>query len=307
MPIKIPNNLPARGILEGENIFVMDADRAYSQDIRPLRILLLNLMPIKPVTETQFLRLLGNTALQVEIDFIYTRSYTPTHTSADYLTEFYGTHADVAGNNYDGLIITGAPVELLDFEQVAYWSELTEILDWSLTHVFSTLHVCWGAQAALYHRYGIEKYPLESKLSGVYAHRVVARHEKLMRGFDDQFYAPHSRYTGTRRDDLLRANLSILAESEEAGVYIAADLPRRLFYITGHAEYDADTLLNEFNRDNRAGLQPAIPKNYFPEDDPNKEPIVLWRSTAHMLFANWLNYYVYQQTPYELAKIGSQL
>ena len=307
MPIKIPNNLPAAHVLEGENIFVMDAERAYTQDIRPLKILILNLMPIKSVTETQLLRLLGNTPLQVEVDFIYTRTYTPTHTSQDYLTEFYGTFDDVREKNYDGFIITGAPVELVEFEDVTYWHELVEIMEWSKSHAWSTFHICWGAQAALYHFYGVQKYLLPEKISGVYRHRLCVQHEKLFRGFDDEFYVPHSRYTDTRREDILNVPaLTLLSESDEAGVYAVANLQARQFFITGHAEYDPNTLRNEYVRDVRAGLNPNVPQNYFPHDDPTLEPVVKWRSVAHLLFANWLNYYVYQETPYELEHIGKR-
>ena len=303
MPIKIPNNLPAAHVLESENIFVMDADRAYSQDIRPLRILILNLMPIKHVTETQLLRLLGNTPLQVEVDFIYTKSYIPTHTSQDYLTEFYGTFEDIRRKKYDGFIITGAPVELLDFEDVIYWNELVEIMDWSLTNVYSTFHICWGAQAALYHYYGVPKYSLESKISGVFRHRLCVEHEKLFRGFDDRFFVPHSRHTQILRADIEKVpDLKILSEGD-AGVYAIANLEKRQFFITGHAEYDPLTLKSEYERDLKAGLNPHVPDNYYPDDDPSREPIVRWRSVAHLLFANWLNYYVYQETPYEIDRI----
>ncbi len=302
MPIKIPNNLPASHVLEGENIFVMDADRAYSQDIRPLKLLILNLMPIKSVTETQLLRLLGNTPLQVEVDFIYTESYIPSHTSKDYLTEFYGTFAEVRHRKYDGFIITGAPVENLEFEEVAYWDEVAEIMEWSKTHAYSSFHICWGAQAGLYYHYGIPKYPVSEKIFGVYRHHLCVEHERLLRGFDDEFYVPHSRHTEERKEDILKVpELTILAEAEgEAGVYIIANLERRQFFITGHAEYDPLTLKQEYTRDLRAGLHPRIPIHYFPQDDPGKPPIVRWRSVAHLLFANWLNYYVYQETPYEL-------
>ena len=305
MPIKIPNNLPAANILENENIFVMNADRAYKQDIRPLKILILNLMPNKAVTETQLLRLLGNTPLQVEVDFIYTETYTPSHTSQDYLTEFYGTFKDVKDKKYDGFIITGAPVELMDFEDVAYWAELMEIMEWSNTHVYSTFHICWGAQAGLYYHYRVPKYILNEKISGVYKHKLCVKYEKLFRGFDDEFFVPHSRFAHTYRENIERVpNLKILAESEEVGVYIVANLARRQFFITGHAEYDPYTLKNEYERDLRAGLNPQIPKNYFPGNDPALEPVVKWRSVAHLLFANWLNYYVYQETPYEIDSIG---
>ncbi len=302
MPIKIPNNLPAAHVLEGENIFVMDADRAYQQDIRPLHILILNLMPIKSVTETQLLRLLGNTPLQVEVDFIYTESYTPSHTSQDYLTEFYGTFAEVRHKKYDGMIITGAPVENYAFEEVAYWDEVAEIMEWSKSHVYSTFHICWGAQAGLYYHYGIPKYDTGDKVFGVFEHRLCVDHEKLLRGFDDVFYVPHSRHTEEHKEDILKVpELTILAEAEApAGPYIIANLPKRQFFITGHAEYDPMTLKSEYDRDFAAGLHPNIPCNYYPDDDPEKTPIVRWRSVAHLLFANWLNYYVYQGTPYEL-------
>ena len=304
MPIKIPNNLPAAHILEHENIFVMDTDRAYSQDIRPLKILILNLMPIKHVTETQLLRLLGNTPLQVEVDFIYTKSYVPTHTPQDYLTEFYGTFEDVRNKKYDGLIITGAPVEFMDFEEVAYWQEVAEIMEWSKTHAYSTFHICWGAQAGLYYHYGIPKYILDEKISGVYKHHICVQHEKLLRGFDDEFYVPHSRHTDEMRTDIDKVSeLTILAETEidvGAGAYIIANLEKRQFFITGHAEYDPWTLKQEYERDMKAGMNPKIPQNYYPNDDPTKPPIVRWRSVAHLLFANWLNYYVYQGTPYEI-------
>lgn len=307
MPIKIPNNLPATHILEGENIFVMDAQRAYSQDIRPLKILILNLMPIKPVTETQLLRLLGNTPLQVEVDFIYTRTYEPTHTAKSYLTEFYGTFDDVKNKNYDGFIMTGAPLELVEFEDVAYWKELVEIMDWSKTHAWSSFYICWGALAALYHFYGVPKYVLTEKFSGVYKHRLCVKHEKLLRGFDDEFYVPHSRYGDVRRTDIDKIPaLTILSESDEVGVYAVANLEARQFFITGHAEYDPNTLQNEYFRDVKAGLNPNVPQNYFPNDDPTREPVVKWRSVAHLLFANWLNYYVYQETPYELESISSK-
>jgi len=307
LPIKIPNNLPATHILEGENIFVMDAQRAYSQDIRPLKILILNLMPIKPVTETQLLRLLGNTPLQVEVDFIYTRTYEPTHTAKSYLTEFYGTFDDVKNKNYDGFIMTGAPLELVEFEDVAYWKELVEIMDWSKTHAWSSFYICWGALAALYHFYGVPKYVLTEKFSGVYKHRLCVKHEKLLRGFDDEFYVPHSRYGDVRRTDIDKIPaLTILSESDEVGVYAVANLEARQFFITGHAEYDPNTLQNEYFRDVKAGLNPNVPQNYFPNDDPTREPVVKWRSVAHLLFANWLNYYVYQETPYELESISSK-
>ena len=300
MPIKIPNNLPAAHILEGENIFVMDADRAYSQDIRPLKILILNLMPIKYITETQLLRLLGNTPLQIEVDFIYTESYTPSHTSQEYLTEFYGTFAEVRHKKYDGMIITGAPVEMMPFEEVAYWDEISEIMEWSKTHVYSTFHICWGAQAALYHHYGIEKVPLEKKLFGVFPHRVEYKNPILLRGFDDVFMVPHSRHTTVRREDIERVpELKILASSEQAGVYAIFTAGGRQIFLTGHAEYDPDTLRREYERDKALGLPIAVPENYFPGNDDTKPPLVTWRSHANLLFSNWLNYFVYQTTPYD--------
>ena len=302
MPIKIPNNLPATSVLEGENIFVMDADRAYRQDIRPLKILILNLMPIKSTTETQLLRLLGNSPLQVEVDFIYTESYVPQHTSQDYLTEFYGTFAEVRHKKYDGFIITGSPVEQMDFEDVAYWEEISEIMEWSKTHAYSTFHICWGAQAGLYYHYGVPKHAVVPKVFGVYKHHLTVEHEKLFRGFDDEFYVPHSRHTEVRREDIEKVReLTIMAEGEgECGVYAIANLAKRQFFITGHAEYDPMTLKAEYDRDILAGMQMQIPCNYYPGDDPSKSPVVKWRSVANLLFANWLNYYVYQETPYNL-------
>lgn len=303
MPIKIPNDLPAAAILEQENIFVMDASRAYSQDIRPLKLLILNLMPNKQVTETQLLRLLGNTPLQIEVDFIYTESYVPTHISQDYLSEFYGTFAEVRHKKYDGFIITGAPVEQMPFEEVAYWDEVAEIMEWSKTHVYSTFHICWGAQAGLYYHYGINKHDVAPKIFGVYKHHLCQSNERLFRGFDDEFYVPHSRHTEVRREDIARQDkLTILAETDdEAGVYAVANLEKRQFFITGHAEYDPLSLKSEYDRDMAAGMPNVnVPKNYYPDDDPTQTPIVRWRSVATLLFTNWLNYYVYQETPYEL-------
>ena len=304
MPIKIPDNLPATNILEGENIFVMREDRAYHQDIRPLKILLLNLMPTKINTETQFLRLLGNSPLQVEVDLIYTATYSPTHTPQEHLVKFYETFADVKARRYDGMIITGAPVEQMPFEAVAYWDELCTIMAWTRTNVFSTLHVCWGAQAALYYHYGIPKYPLAAKMFGVFPHTLSHRYEKLFRGFDDLFYVPHSRHTEIRREDIVaHPQLEILSESPISGVYAVTDAQRRNFYITGHSEYDPLTLKGEYDRDVSQGLPINVPLNYYPDDDPAREPVVRWRSSASMLFANWLNYYVYQETPFDLEKL----
>lgn len=308
MPIKIPKDLPAAHILENERVFVMDADRAYTQDIRPLKILILNLMPNKQVTETQLLRLLGNTPLQVEVDFIYTESYIPSHTPMDYLTEFYGTFAEVRHKMYDGFIITGAPVELMAYEEVAYWDEVCEIMEWSRTHVYSTFHICWGAQAGLYYHYNIPTYRVAPKIFGVYPHRRCIPNERLTRGFDDEFFVPHSRHTEVRKEDILKIpELTLLAESDSrAGVYAVANLAQRQFFIMGHAEYDPLTLKGEYDRDMAAGLDNVeVPINYYPDDDPTKHPVVRWRSVANLLFANWLNYYVYQETPYELDQMFS--
>lgn len=305
MPIKIPNNLPAVNILEKENIFAMDEDRAYAQDIRPLRILLLNLMPTKIVTETQLLRLLGNSPLQVEFDFIYTATYEPKNTPHEHLVKFYETFAEVKNRKYDGMIITGAPVEQMPFEEVVYWDELCEIMDWSRKNVYSTLHICWGAQAALYYYYGIPKYDLPQKLFGVFPHTVNVKEKMLFRGFDEIFYVPHSRHTEVRREDVEKVpQLSILSESEEAGIYAVIDKTYRHLFITGHAEYDALTLKTEYDRDVAEGLPINIPSNYYPGDDPEKMPIVRWRSAANLLFSNWLNYYVYQGTPFDLNNLS---
>ena len=305
MPIKIPNNLPATSILEKENIFVMYDDRAYSQDIRPLKILILNLMPIKSVTETQLLRLLGNSPLQVEVDFIYTASYTPQNTSQEHLTQFYGTFADVKHKNYEGFIITGAPVEQMDFEEVDYWEEVCGIMEWSKTHAYSTFHICWGSQAGLYYHYGIKKYPVSPKVFGVYKHKRNVDYEPLFRGFDDEFYVPHSRHTEVRKEDIEKIpELTILSEAEgEAGIYAVANLEKRQFFITGHAEYDPMTLKAEYDRDIKAGMNMHIPCNYYPNNDPTQVPLVKWRSVANLLFGNWLNYYVYQETPFDLTKL----
>jgi len=305
MPIKIPNDLPATSILESENIFIMHENRAYSQDIRPLKILLLNLMPTKITTETQFLRLLGNSPLQVDVDFVYTATYSPTNTPQEHLIKFYETFADVKGRRYDGMIISGAPVEQLPFEEVAYWDELCQIMDWSNKNVFSTLYICWGAQAGLYYHYGVPKYDLPQKMFGVFPHKInAASREKLFRGFDDIFYVPHSRHTELRRKDIEKCpQLSILSESEVSGVYAVAEEKHRRFFITGHSEYDPFTLKTEYDRDVAQGLPINIPDNYYPDDDPARAPVVLWRSAANLLFSNWLNYYVYQETPYDLSQL----
>lgn len=300
MPIKIPDQLPAFEILQKENIFVMDKQRAVHQDIRPLKILLINLMPTKITTETQLLRLLGNTPLQVEVSLLRTGTYQSKNTPEEHLLNFYQTFSQVKEKYFDGLIITGAPVEQLEFNQVDYWQELTEIMDWSEQHVFARLYICWGAQAALYHHFGIPKYPLAAKQFGVFKHHIVKKNVKLLRGFDDVFYAPHSRHTEIRREDLEKIPaLNILVESDEAGVYIVGAPESRQVFITGHSEYDPLTLKNEYDRDVAAGLPISIPVNYFENDDPGKPPVVRWRGHSHLLFANWINYYVYQETPYK--------
>ncbi|AUS97828.1 homoserine O-succinyltransferase [Clostridium thermosuccinogenes] len=304
MPIKVPNDLPAVEVLNNENIFVMDEFRAYHQDIRPLRIAILNLMPKKIETETQILRLLGNSPLQVDIVLLHPRTHVSKNTPQEYLIKFYNTFDDIKDQKFDGMIITGAPVELMDFEQVDYWEELKEIMDWSVHNVYSTFHICWGAQAGLYHHYRIPKYRLDKKMFGVFDHTVSKKNVKLLRGFDDVFKAPHSRHTEVKKADIERVpGLEILSESSEAGVYIVVARQGRQIFVTGHSEYDPLTLKSEYDRDVAKGLEIEPPKNYFPGDDPSKAPIVSWRSHANLLFANWLNYYVYQETPYDLSKI----
>ena len=304
MPIMIPNDLPAAQTLAAENIFVMDQTRAETQDIRPLQILVLNLMPTKVATETQLARLLGNTPLQVCLEFIHTASHESKNTSREHLFQFYKTFDQIRANNYDGMVITGAPVELMDFEEVEYWDELCEIMEWSRRHVYSTFHICWGAQAGLYYHYGVPKYTLEKKLCGVFPHKVERSSNMLMRGFDEVFMAPHSRHTGIRREDIEKVpELKILASSRQAGIYAMATEGGRQIFITGHSEYDRDTLKMEYDRDAAEGLTPEIPENYFPGDDPSKAPLVSWRSHANLLYMNWLNYFVYQATPYDLSTI----
>ena len=304
MPIKIPNRLPATEVLRSENIFVMTETRAMTQDIRPLEILLLNLMPLKIETETQLARVLSNSPLQVHLELIAPAGHVPRNTSRDHMLSFYQTFADVKDRTFDGLIITGAPVEQLDFEQVDYWQELCEIMEWSKTHVHSTLHICWGAQAGLYYHYGIQKHLLPKKLFGVYEHRVEDRGYILFRGFDDSFYVPHSRNTTVLRRDIEQVpGLKILASSDQAGVYAVKSPGSKQVFLMGHAEYDGDTLKKEYLRDLQAGIPMDLPEHYFPQDDPSREPMVSWRSTAHLLYANWLNYCVYQTTPYELKGI----
>ena len=305
MPIKIPNKLPATKTLNEENIFVMTETRAITQDMRPLRILMLNLMPTKVVTETQIARLIGNTPLQVEMELLQT-SYMPKNTSEEHMLAFYKRFDEVKDEKFDGMIITGAPVEQMEFEEVDYWDELCEIMEWSKTHVYSTFHICWGAQAGLYYHYGIKKYPLEKKLFGVFPHKVDYKRSILFRGFDDTFMVPHSRHTTIKREDIEAVpELNILSSSEEAGVFVVTVKEGRQVFVTGHTEYDADTLKREYVRDKEAGLPIDVPKNYFPDDDDTKEPAVTWRSAANLLYSNWLNYFVYQTTPYDLNTLDS--
>lgn len=302
MPIKIPDALPAKEVLQKENIFIMDETRAYHQDIRPLRVAILNLMPTKVTTETQILRLLANTPLQVEFVLLHPKSHTSKNTSADHLRQFYKTFDDVSDKYFDGMIITGAPVEHLPFEQVNYWEELTGIMDWAKERVTSTFYICWAAQAGLFHHFGIPKYPLPEKLFGVFPHYVTKPNVELVRGFDEVFQVPQSRHTEVRKEDILKVpELEILSESEEAGVYLVATKDGRHIFVTGHSEYDPLTLKAEYDRDIGKGLKVAMPKNYYPNDDPAQMPRSTWRAHANLLFSNWLNYYVYQETPYEWA------
>jgi homoserine O-succinyltransferase len=304
MPVRIPETLPARAVLESENIFVMGEERARHQDIRPLRVVMLNLMPTKIVTETQFLRLLGNSPLQVEVTLMHTASHRAKNVSAEHLINHYKSFAKVRRQRFDGLIMTGAPVEELPFENVDYWPELVEIMDWAESNVFTSMYVCWGAQAALHHFYGIPKYPLPEKMFGVFPHRILDPRHELMRGFDDEFLAPHSRHTEIRRADIERVpELVILAESDEAGIHILASRDGRKTFVTGHSEYDPLTLKEEYDRDVGRGLPIHVPVNYFPGDDPSRPPIVRWRGHATLFFANWLNYHVYENTPYDLHQL----
>ena len=307
MPIKIPNELPAVRTLENENIFVMTETRAIMQDIRPLKILILNLMPTKVDTETQLSRLLGNTPLQVEIELIHTSTHKSKNVSEEHLLAFYKEFSEVKDDYFDGLIITGAPVEKMDFSEVEYWNELWEIMEWSKTHVQSTLHICWGAQAGLYYHFGVEKKMMKEKLSGVYSHTVDYKRSILFRGFDDEFFVPHSRYTTVEREDIEAVpELKILASSERAGVYAVATKGGRQVFLTGHSEYDAETLEREYLRDTAAGINPSVPENYYPNDDDTQRPRLTWRGHATLLFTNWLNYFVYQMTPYDIWKIKEQ-
>lgn len=304
MPIKIPKELPAFTVLSKENIFVMNIERAKTQDIRPLKIAILNLMPIKIQAENQLLRYLSNTPIQVEVTLLQTKTYTSQNTPIEHLEKFYNYFDEVRDQKFDGLIITGAPVETMNYEDVSYWDELKEIMEWSKTNVFSALHICWGAQAALYYHYDIEKIPLKKKMFGVFPHRINKQNEDLTRGLDDIFYAPHSRHTTICKEDLQKVKaLDILAESEEAGTFIIATKDKRQIFITGHLEYDRDTLKNEYLRDLNRGLEIDIPKNYFPKDNVNNEPLVKWRGSANIVFGNWLNYCIYQNTPFIIENI----
>lgn len=301
MPVKIPDELPARAILEQENIFVMTNDRAQNQDIRPLRLVLLNLMPLKSETETSMLRCLSNTPLQIEVDLLQTETYQPTHTDADYLEVFYKTFSEIKDERYDGMIVTGAPVERMAFEEVKYWPELCRVMEWSKTHVFSTLYICWGAQAGLHYHYGLKKYELDKKVFGVFEHQVLLPNVPLFRGFDDTFFAPHSRHTEVRAQDIAaQSDLQLLATSPEAGAYVAMSRDGRKIFVQGHPEYEAGALAREYWRDINKGMEMDLPKNYYPQDDPTLPPKVTWRSHAQLLYTNWLNYYVYQATPYDL-------
>ena len=307
MPVKVPDRLPAIETLKNENIFVMTEMRAEHQDIRPLKIAILNLMPTKVTTETQLLRLLGNSPLQVDITLFYTSTHRAKNVSQDHLLTFYKTFDEISSQKFDGLIITGAPVEHLPFEEVDYWSELQDVMDWSRENVFSTLFICWGAQAGLYHQYGIPKYPLPAKMFGVFPHSILRKNLPLFRGFDDIFYAPHSRHTEIRQEDILLVpEVELLSVSEIAGVYIVGSRDGRQIFVTGHSEYDPLTLKTEYDRDVKKGLPINIPANYYPGDDPSREPVVRWRGHSNLLYVNWLNYYVYQETPYDVAEIPHQ-
>ncbi len=307
MPIKIPNALPAAQVLTDENIFIMTETRALTQDIRALHILLLNLMPTKIDTETQLSRLLGNTPLQIELELIHMKSHESKNTPEEHLLSFYKTFDDVKHRNFDGLIITGAPIEQIPFEEVEYWDELVEIMEWSKSHVQSTFHICWGAQAGLYYHYGIQKQPLEKKMFGVFPHTLDKKNSILFRGFDDVFYVPHSRHTTIRREDVEKEpRLKIIASSEEAGIYAIHTDGGRQVFIMGHSEYDPRTLEKEYLRDKNAGLPIEVPKNYYPDDDDSKEPLVRWRAHANLLYSNWLNYFVYQTAPYDITQINGK-
>lgn len=306
MPIKVPDNLPAKEILTDERIFVMDESRAYHQDIRPLNIAILNLMPVKETTEVQLLRLLGNTPLQIETVLLHPSSHDSKNTSANHLRSFYHVFDEIKHKKFDGFVITGAPIELYEYEKVNYWNELVEIMEWTKKNVTSTLHICWGAQAGLYHHYGVPKYTLDEKMLGVFSHQVKKSNVNLLRGFDDEFFVPHSRHTEVRTEDVAKVDkLEILAESEESGLYIASTKNGSQIFVMGHSEYDPLTLRGEYERDMKKGMENVpFPKHYFQDDDPAKAPIVKWRSHSNLLFSNWLNYYVYQETPYDLEEIA---
>ena len=304
MPIKVANNLPAIKILEEENIFVMPEDRAITQDIRPLKIVILNIMPTKIATETQLIRLLSNTSLQVDVDLLHMKSHLAKNVSQHHLDTFYKTFDEIKDTRYDGMIITGAPVEHMEFEEVDYWDELCTIMEWSKKNVYSTFHICWGAQAGLYYHYGVNKYPLKKKMFGVFPHKSLDVTHPLMRGLDDVYYVPHSRHTETRLQDIaLVKQLQVISYSEISGVHIISDMDCRQFFVTGHSEYDRDTLAKEYFRDKEKGLDIDVPFNYFPNDDDRAVPIMSWKSTANIIFSNWLNYFVYQKTPYDLAQL----
>ena len=305
MPIQIPNDLPAAEVLQKENIFVMKQTRAETQHIRPLEIVLLNLMPTKIVTETQLSRMLGNTPLQVHLELMMLSTHKAKNTPEEHLLAFYKTFDELKDRKFDGMVITGAPVENMPFEDVNYWKELTQIMEWSKDHVHSTFHICWGAQAGLYYHYGIQKYPLPEKMFGVFKHKADYKHAILLRGFDDEFWAPHSRHTTIRREDIEAVpGLKILASSEEAGVYIVMNKEGRQIFVTGHSEYDPDTLEREYLRDKYQGLPIQVPQNYYPDDDDSKAPVVRWRGHGNLLYSNWLNYFVYQTTPYDIMTVG---
>ena len=303
MPVKIADGLPAQSILENEHIFIMTEHRALHQDIRPLKIGILNLMPTKVVTETQILRCLSNTPLQIEVTLVQTSTHTSRNTSSEHLLNFYKTFDEIRNMNFDGFIITGAPVEQMEFEDVDYWQEICEIMDWTKTHVHSTFHICWAAQAALYHHYGIKKYPLVEKMSGVFLHHMLTPKSRLFRGFDSEFWAPHSRHTEVRQADIEKVpQLKVMAVSDEAGVYAVCSEDSRQFFITGHSEYDVDTLAMEYQRDLGKGMEPKIPAHYFPDDDPSKQPVMKWRAHSTLIYTNWLNYFVYQTTPFDISE-----
>jgi len=306
MPLTLPSRLPAIELLKKENIFVMDDKRARGQDIRPLRIVILNLMPVKITTETDLIRLLSNSPLQLEVEFMKIKSHTPKNTPIEHMMAFYRDFEVIAREKYDGMIITGAPIEHLPFDEVKYWPEMEQIFAWARENVTSTLFICWAAQAGLHYYYGIQKYPLEKKLSGVYKHRVLEPSCPIFRGFDDEFFVPHSRYTTLHKEDILSdSRLTLLSESDEAGVYMVMARQGREFFITGHSEYAPNTLHNEYVRDVKKGISPALPCHYYPDNDPSRPPVVRWRSHANLLFSNWLNYYVYQETPYDISQIHS--